>query len=141
MNGPAEQDEGKLVKRAMKGDKGAFAGLVDLHQDRVYNLSFRLTGRKDLAWDLSQAAFMKAYAAITKFKGASGFYTWIYRIVMNLHINKEQSLAGRLERRSFSMDNPGQEDRGALKDRLPDAKDPDPSAEPMRNMQYQLHSV
>lgn len=132
MSGSAEQDEGKLVQEAIGGDKNAFEGLVDLYQDRVYNLSFRLTGRQDLAWDLSQEAFMKAFAAISGFKGEAGFYTWIYRIVLNLHINKEKSLAGRLDKKSYSMDNPGDEDRGALKDRLSSEANPDPSDEPMR---------
>jgi RNA polymerase sigma-70 factor (ECF subfamily) len=132
MSGSAEQDERKLVLQAIGGDKNAFEGLVDLYQDRVYNLSFRLTGRQDLAWDLSQEAFMKAFAAISGFKGEAGFYTWIYRIVLNLHINREKSLAGRLDKKSYSMDNPGDEDRGALRDRLSRATDPDPSEEPMR---------
>ena len=75
MSGSAEQDERKLVQEAVGGDKRAFEGLVDLYQDRVYNLSYRLTGRQDLAWDLSQEAFMRAYAAISGFKAEAGFYT------------------------------------------------------------------
>ena len=75
---------------------------------------------------------MKAIAPISGFKGEAGFYTWIYRIVLNLHINKEKSLASRLDKKSYSMDNPGDEDRGALKDRLSSEANPDPSDEEIK---------
>lgn len=97
-------DEKSLVRKACGGDRESFGKLVELHKDRVYNLAFRLTGSPDAAWDLSQDAFLKAWEAMASFRGASGFYTWIYRILLNLHMNREKSLGRRMERRTRSMD-------------------------------------
>ncbi|MBU0753996.1 MAG: sigma-70 family RNA polymerase sigma factor, partial [Planctomycetes bacterium] len=92
MTEKAKTEDRALVLRAIKGDKAAFSNLIELYQDRVYNFCYRLTAQEARAWDLSQEAFLRAYTAIRGFKGASSFYTWIYRIVLNLHLNQEQSL-------------------------------------------------
>ena len=130
---PAREEEADLVERARSGDVEAFGGLVSLNQDRVYNLSYRLTGQPDRAWDLSQEAFMKAYSAIQGFRGGSAFYTWIYRIVLNLHMNRENSMGGRMERRTLSIDRTVDDDhRSALKEDLSDGTDGDPSQDLVR---------
>jgi RNA polymerase sigma-70 factor (ECF subfamily) len=127
--GPEESDEFEWIRRARNRDGKAFGYLVEAHQDRVYNLCFRLTGRQDSAWDLSQEAFLRAYAAMSRFKGDSKFYTWMYRIVLNLHMNKEKSLSGKMEKRSLSMDCPLRDEEGpTLLNGLPSGKDGDPSA-------------
>ena len=95
--------EAELLKRAVGGEREAFGDLVERYQDRVYNLAFRLAGRHHGALDLSQEAFAKAFAAIGRFRGASGFFTWIYRIVLNLHMNRERSLAGKAEKKTLSL--------------------------------------
>ena len=104
-----------------------------MHQDRIYNLSFRLTGQQDLAWDLSQEAFMKAYAAIRGFRAGSGFYTWMYRIVLNLHMNREKSMGGRMQKKTLSIDRTINDDhRSALRERIEDGADSDPTGEMVR---------
>jgi RNA polymerase sigma-70 factor, ECF subfamily len=95
--------EAELLRQAVSGGREAFGQLVERYQDRVYNLAFRLTGRHHGALDLSQEAFVRAFAAIGRFRGESGFFTWIYRIVMNLHMNRERSLAGKAEKKTFSL--------------------------------------
>ena len=73
----------ELVKKSQLGDKSAFEELVKLHQELVFLLSFKLTGNRELANDVAQEAFIRAWKAIGKFRGDSTFGTWIYRITVN----------------------------------------------------------
>jgi RNA polymerase sigma-70 factor (ECF subfamily) len=73
----------KLVERVQKGDKGAFDLLVLKYQHRIVNLVMRYVRDPELALDISQEAFIKAYRALPRFRGDSAFYTWMYRIAVN----------------------------------------------------------
>src|SRR6056300_1984742 len=73
----------ELVKKSQGGDKAAFEQLVIRHQELVFSLAFKLTGNKELANDVGQEAFIRAWKAIDKFRGDSTFSTWIYRITVN----------------------------------------------------------
>lgn len=73
----------KLVKRVQKGDKGAFDLLVLKYQHKIVNLIMRYVRDPDLALDIAQEAFIKAYRALPRFRGDSAFYTWMYRIAVN----------------------------------------------------------
>ena len=73
----------ELVKKSQLGDKSAFEELVKRHQELVFSLSFKLTGNRELANDVTQEAFIRAWKAIGKFRGDSTFGTWIYRITVN----------------------------------------------------------
>ena len=73
----------ELVKKSQLGDKSAFEELVKRHQELVFSLSFKLTGNRELAKDVAQEAFIRAWKAIGKFRGDSTFGTWIYRITVN----------------------------------------------------------
>ncbi len=73
----------ELVKKSQLGDKSAFEELVKRHQKLVFSLSFKLTGNQELANDVAQEAFIRAWKAIGKFRGDSTFGTWIYRITVN----------------------------------------------------------
>ena len=73
----------ELVKKSQLGDKSAFEELVKRHQELVFSLSFKLTGNRELANDVAQEAFIRAWKAIDKFRGDSTFGTWIYRITVN----------------------------------------------------------
>lgn len=76
------EDE-ELVRRAQEGDKSAFEALVRKHQDEVFTLALRLVNKHDLAADVSQEAFIRAWRALPRFRGESAFGTWLYRIVVN----------------------------------------------------------
>ena len=78
-----EVSNSELVKKSQLGDKSAFEELVKRHQDLVFSLSFKLTGKRELANDVAQEAFIRAWKAIEKFRGDSTFGTWIYRITVN----------------------------------------------------------
>jgi RNA polymerase sigma-70 factor (ECF subfamily) len=73
----------KLVKRVQKGDKGAFDLLVLKYQHKIVNLVMRYVRDPELALDITQEAFIKAYRALPRFRGDSAFYTWMYRIAVN----------------------------------------------------------
>ena len=104
--GPAEVsvEESAMVARARTGDREAMGWLVERHQDRVYGLSYRLCrGDRHSAEELAQEAFLRALRALPEFRGDAAFSTWIHRIVLNLHINRETSLAGRARRKQLSL--------------------------------------
>lgn len=84
MDGPQED---ALVRRAQGGDPAAFAELARLHRERVYGTIFGLVRNHADADDLAQETFLAAYRAIGRFRGGSSFYTWIYRIAVNLTMN------------------------------------------------------
>ena len=73
----------KLVKRVQKGDKGAFDLLVLKYQHKIVNLVMRYVRDPEVALDITQEAFIKAYRALPRFRGDSAFYTWLYRIAVN----------------------------------------------------------
>jgi RNA polymerase sigma-70 factor (ECF subfamily) len=76
-----------LVERCQNGDMGAYSELVNLYQRRVYSIAFSMLKNADDAMDVAQDAFVKVYRYINNFKGTSSFYTWLYRIVVNLCID------------------------------------------------------
>ena len=78
-----EVSNSELVKKSQLGAKSAFEELVKRHQDLVFSLSFKLTGNRELANDVAQESFIRAWKAIEKFRGDSTFGTWIYRITVN----------------------------------------------------------
>ncbi len=73
----------ELVERARRGDRDAFGELVRLHQHEVYTLAVRLVRDRELALDVSQDAFVRAWRAMPKFRGDSKFSTWMHRITVN----------------------------------------------------------
>ena len=73
----------KLVVKVQKGDKKAFDVLVLKYQHKIVNLIMRYVRDPELALDIAQEAFIKAYRALPRFRGDSAFYTWMYRIAVN----------------------------------------------------------
>ena len=78
-----EISNSELVSKSQLGDKAAFEQLVIRHQDLVFSLAYKLTGNREMANDVAQEAFIRAWKAIEKFRGDSTFSTWIYRITVN----------------------------------------------------------
>jgi RNA polymerase sigma-70 factor (ECF subfamily) len=76
-----------LVKRCQKGDSGAFDELVTRYRTRVFGMVYNMVHNEQDAWDLAQDSFLKAWKSIGRFRGKSSFYTWLYRIVMNVTID------------------------------------------------------
>src|SRR6516164_9615750 len=76
-----------LVKGCQKGDSRAFDELVMRYRTRVFGMIYNMVHNEQDAWDLAQDSFVKAWKSIDRFRGKSSFYTWIYRIVMNVTID------------------------------------------------------
>lgn len=99
MDGYGDED---LVSLTKEGNLNAFTELVRRYQKKVYKTIFHLTRNHHDSDDLAQETFMKAYASIKKFRQKSSFYTWLYRIAVNLTLNflKKRSRDKKVE--SFS---------------------------------------
>ena len=85
------------VEAAQAGDRDAFDALIETYKDIVYAVAYRFARDPDLALDLAQEVFIRAYRGIRSFKGRSKFSTWLYRIAMNTCIDYTR-------RRARSMD-------------------------------------
>ena len=72
-----------LVDRARNGDQTAFSELVRIHQHEVFTLALRLVGDRTLAADVAQEAMLRAWKAISRFRGDAAFGTWLHRITVN----------------------------------------------------------
>jgi len=84
--------EAELVQLAQKGDTEAYAALVAMHERFVYNLALRSLGNSEDAADAAQDTFVRAWIGLPEFRGESRFRTWLYRIVLNLCINRSPRL-------------------------------------------------
>lgn len=83
-DGPTDDE---LIERIRNGDQAAMRRLVDRHQRRLYQLALGILKDHEDALDVVQEAFIKVHSNLSKFKGDSAFYTWIYRITYNLSID------------------------------------------------------
>ena len=82
--------DGELVDRARQGDREAFRVLVERYQRKVAALALGMLRNREDALDIVQDTFTKAYQSLDKFKGDSSFYTWVYRIGVNLCIDHQR---------------------------------------------------
>lgn len=93
--GPNVSDDQRLIAACLQGQTAAFGELVCKYQDRLYNTVFRLVNNAEDARDVVQEAFLNAYQSLHSFKGGSQFFTWLYRIAVNLAITlKRKQKAG-----------------------------------------------
>jgi RNA polymerase sigma-70 factor (ECF subfamily) len=83
---PATSDR-DLVGRVQTGDEVAFRELFDRYHRRAFAVALGVVKNKQDALDIVQDAFIKVHRHIGNFQGSSSFYTWLYRIVMNLSID------------------------------------------------------
>jgi RNA polymerase sigma-70 factor (ECF subfamily) len=93
-------DDAELVRRAMGRDQDAFAALVARYQKRAFWIAFHVVGRVEDARDVAQEAFVRLFRSLDRYDFARSFYTWFYRIVMNLaidHLRKHKSRATSLD--------------------------------------------
>ena len=80
-------EEKQLIEQAGKGNEEAFSQLVLQYEKQIYNLTLRMTGDRDTAFDLTQETFLKAWRAISLFQFDSKFSTWLCRIASNTCID------------------------------------------------------
>ena len=93
----ADLDERALVDACLAGRPGAFDLIVERHRRSVYHLCYRFVSNHEDASDLSQDTFLRAYRGLRNFRGQSTLATWLYRIGVNLCLNRVSSKAPKNE--------------------------------------------
>ena len=96
-----ERPEESLVEEAQRGGREAFAELVRRHERRIYGVVYRMSGNPSDADDLAQEVFLTAWRAIGSFRRGSSFYTWLYRIAVNLSLTFLRKRAREKDRAAF----------------------------------------
>ncbi|MDX2037081.1 MAG: sigma-70 family RNA polymerase sigma factor [Isosphaeraceae bacterium] len=107
----SETDDRALIAACRAGRSDAFGALVQRYQSRLYPTALRLTGRPEDALDLLQDAFLRAFEKLGGFHGESSFYTWLYRITVNLALSERRRKSSRIVPRVASDAGPEPEDR------------------------------
>jgi len=83
-----QADDRALVAAFVAGRREAFDVIVRRHQRHVYQLCYRFVGNHEDASDLSQDVFVRAFKGLGKFKGDAALGTWLYRVGVNVCLNR-----------------------------------------------------
>ncbi len=82
-----DSDETTWIVAAQRGDRAAYARVVDAYWDRLYRWLFRMTHDRHKAEDLTQETFLKALGALNSFRPGTNFRAWLFRIGHNNFVN------------------------------------------------------
>lgn len=88
-------DDSELIGRCRAGDLSAFEPLVEKYRQRVWRLAYQILRDREEARDVAQEAFVRAYQSLPAFRGQSAFYTWMFRIVVNLATDRQRQRGAR----------------------------------------------
>ena len=108
--------EAEIVSKILKGDRQAYALLVDEYKSPIYNLAYRITANVEDADDITQETFIRAYQYLWRYDPRKKYFTWLYTIAFNLiknHIrkNKKEILSDELNASSLTANNPSPEEK------------------------------
>jgi RNA polymerase sigma-70 factor (ECF subfamily) len=121
-------DDNLLVEKCRKGDSRAMEILIIKYQDRIYNVILKICGNTDDAAELTQDTFVKVLQNIDKFQSRSSFYTWAFRIAVNLTINYcKRNIKLGLKSIDAEDNQNSEQTKKALKVLLKDDKSADPA--------------
>jgi RNA polymerase sigma-70 factor (ECF subfamily) len=113
-------DDREAVRQVQAGDTEAFEPLVEKYKRKVFRLAYQVLRDQEEALDVSQEAFVKAFRGLPAFKGDSAFYTWLFRITMNLALDRRRQRATRVRSLGAEDVPPEEWERTAV------STDPDP---------------
>jgi len=85
-----QRPDAELIREAQKGNHRAFEELVRRYSERAYRAAFRVVRDAQIAEDVLQEALLKAYRSLRSFESRSSFYTWLYRITVNLALDRQR---------------------------------------------------
>ncbi len=88
-------DERALIQRCIAGDAAAFEPLVEKYRQRVWRLAYQVLHDREEAWDVAQEAFVRAFHSLPSFRGQSAFYTWLFRITVNVATDRHRQRGAR----------------------------------------------
>jgi len=121
-------DDAVLVNQSRLGDTGAMERLILKYQDRIYNTILKICGNNHDAAELTQETFVKFIEKINTFEGRSSFYTWLFRVAVNLTLNYCQKRSRRGVRSlEFAAAGDNEEGKAQLGSFLADKKACDPA--------------
>ena len=129
-------DDLYFIDKIKQGNIEAFDPIVKKYKERIYSVIYNMTSNAEDAADLSQETFVKAFRSIAKFKGKSNFYTWLYRIGINLTL---AYLRRNKFRRFFSF-NKVEDPDGTLLDRI-SSKDQSDQKALVKELQEKLNEA
>jgi RNA polymerase sigma-70 factor (ECF subfamily) len=92
-----------LVREAKAGNGTAFRHLVERYMKPTYNLAFSFVNDHHSAEDVTQEVFIRVYQSLPSFRGDAEFSTWLYRITVNLALNRSKQINRRAEREQSSL--------------------------------------
>ena len=98
--------EPELIARVVAGDRLAARELYDAHVERVFRLAFRLTGEVELARELTQESFVRAFAQLGRFRGEAALSTWLHRVTISVVSNAMRKVK-RFRARETDLDEAG----------------------------------
>jgi RNA polymerase sigma factor (sigma-70 family) len=111
-----DDDEGKIISAALAGDQRAYAKLVDKHRSAIFHIINRIVRNDEVARDLVQETFMKAFSSLASYRSEYRFSTWLYKIAANSsidHLRKKRIQA-------LSLDRPMETEDGSVGMDIPD---------------------
>jgi len=117
-----EKQTSSLINQALTGDQKAFSEIVNQYQDKIFNFVIRTVKERELAEDITQETFIKAYKALASFNSEYAFSTWLYKIAANNcidHFRKKRL-------KTYSLDTPITAKDGELYRDYPDNDDHTP---------------
>ena len=125
---PVSIDDAALVKRYRCGDSAALETLIIKYQNRIYNTVLKICANPDDAAELTQDTFVKVIEKIEQFQDRSGFYTWVFRIAVNLTLNYcKRGVKIRFTSLDAEIDRADSRVKGALRQFLTDDNVTDPA--------------
>lgn len=113
MSEAKQKPDHELVRAFQEGNSKAFDELVMRHQDRVFNLCYRMVGTYEDADDCAQETFVRVYRSLNRFGFRSAFSTWLYRIAVNTCKNRLASKSYRRNREMVSINEKAGSERTA----------------------------
>ena len=113
----SRNEDTSLIQQALAGDQSAFSRLRQKYHDAIFNLIYRMIREKDEVEDLTQEAFIKAFASLATFNNEYAFSTWLYKIATNNCIDYIR----RKKLQTFSIDKPIESKESDFSFELPDS--------------------
>ena len=83
-----ERDDAALVAACLEGDNRAFDEIVERHRRSIYHVCYRFVNNHEDASDIAQESFVRAWKGLKNFKGQAALSTWLYRIAVNVCLNR-----------------------------------------------------
>lgn len=84
------RDDSFYIGQVVGGDQNAYAALVDKHKEMVFTIAVKILRHREVAEEVAQDVFLKAFKALSSFKGDAKFSTWLYRIAYNTAISQSR---------------------------------------------------